>query len=458
MNRSTPRSNSRILCQSGVLIALLALIASLAPASDPIPGRAQTKPVAIIGAMIHPVDAPVIERGTIVFDHGRIVSLGRDVAIPSGAERIDASGKHVYPGLIAPSTQMGLIEIDSVRATDDQIEVGQMNPNVRAEISVNPDSEHIPVARANGIALAVTRPSGGRISGSSALLRLDGWTWEDLTVRAPLGMEVNWPYLADGGGGRRFRRRAPDGGERAADERKIILARIDDMFAEAEAYVKSRPQREAPAEAGDAPDLRMEALRPVISGEIPVFLHADDARQIRSSVEWALGRGLKPIIVGGREAPEVADFLADRKVPVIYGPIYRLPSRRDEDVAAPFEGPAKLEAAGVSFAIGAFDTSNVRNLPYHAGTAVAHGLSKEAALRSITLSPAEILGVADRYGSLAVGKSATLIITDGDPLEIPTHVEAMWIDGMSVDLMSKHTQLYEKYTEKLRRREKTGRF
>jgi len=441
---------------AALAIAAAVALAGLLPASDPIPGRSSAGAVAIVGATIHPVDGAPIENGTIVFERGRIVALGRDVAVPVGAERIVATGKHVYPGLIAPCTELGLIEIESVRATRDQTEVGEMNPNVRAEISINPDSEHIPVARANGIALAVTRPSGGRISGTSALIRLDGWTWEDLTIRAPLGIEVSWPYLAAGGRGRRGRG-APGTAERAENERETIVARVDEFFAAAEAYARARPAQESAAGDGDAPDLRMEALRPAISGEIPVFIEAEDERQIRSAVEWALGRKLRPVIVGGRDAPEVAEYLADRKVPVIYGPIHRLPARRDEDVAAPFAGPARLHAAGVKFAIGAFDTSNVRNLPYQAACAAANGLPKEEALRAITLSAAEILGVADRYGSLTAGKSATLIITDGDPLEIPTQVEAMWIDGARVDLSSRHTQLFEKYTERLKRAQEAAK-
>ncbi|MGA1201813.1 MAG: amidohydrolase family protein [Planctomycetota bacterium] len=436
-----------ILCLLALVGAALIQFGSL-PASDPIPGRKQVKPIAIVGATIHPVDRTPIEAGTVLFQGGRIVAIGEGVEIPAGAEVIDASGKHVYPGLIAPSTELGLIEIGSVRATRDQTEVGTMNPNVRAEISINPDSEHLPVARANGIALAVTRPSGGRISGTSALIRLDGWTWEDLTVVAPLGLEVQWPYLATGGRGRRGW-----GGNaaRAQSERDTIFARIDETFTAATVYANARPEPADGTLDGAAPDLRMEAMRPAVTGEIPVFLHAEDARQIRSSVEWALGRGLKPIIVGGRDAPTVAGFLAERQVPVIYGPIHRLPSSRDEAPSAPFDGPATLHEAGVPFAIGAFDTSNVRNLPYHAATAAAHGLPPEIALRSLTLSAAEIFGVADRYGSITPGKSATVIITDGDPLEITSQVEAMWIDGVRVDLRSRHTQLFEKYTEKLNR-------
>ncbi len=452
-------SSYRSLLSVLILPIIVLLTIQLLPGSDPVPGRPHNGPVAIIGATVHPIDSPPIENATVVFLNGRITEItSSEIQLPENTLKISAEGKHVYPGLIAPSTQLGLIEIGSVRATRDQIEVGSMNPNVRAEISVNPDSEHIPVARSNGIALAVTRPAGGRISGTSALLRLDGWTWEDLTIEAPLGLEVQWPYLASGRRGRWGGGRRGVNPQRAAREREIILAAIDETFATAESYVRARPNAADGSIDGEAPDLRMEALRPVVNGEIPVFLHAQDERQIRSSVEWAIGRGLKPIIVGGRDAANVAEFLASRQVPVIYGPIHQLPSRRDEEYYAPFMAPARLQEAGVQFAIGAFDTSNVRNLPYHAGTAVAFGLSSEEAIRSITLTPAEILGVADRYGSITPGKSATLIITDGDPLQITTQVEAMWIDGAPVDLRNKQTKLYGKYSEKLDRVQEKSRF
>ena len=438
--------------------------------SDPIPGPMQTNPVAIIGATIHPVDGPPIVDGTIIFHRGQITGIGTGIPVPNGCEVVEAHGKHIYPGLIASATSLGLIEISSVRATNDQRETGDLNPNARAASSVNPDSEHIPVARANGIALAATRPSGGLISGQSVLLRLDGWSWEDLAVEANLGLEIQWPSQR---GRRRFfeqedahahghshdRAGTPPIDPRAEEEpasrrsnsASTRVEKIRELFTQAKIYCKNRTAKQEVVD-GKAPDLRLEALRPAIEGVCPVFIHAEGAREIRAAVEWAIEMELRPVIVGGREAPRVAAFLAEHKVPVVYGPVHRLPSSRDDAYDDPFTGPAKLAAAGVEFCIGAFDTSNVRNLPYHAATAAAYGLSPEKALEAITIAPARIFGVADRYGSLARGKSATLIITNGDPLEIPTQVEAMWIDGRSVDLTSRHTQLRDKYAEKIRRK------
>lgn len=444
----------------------IATVSSMASSSDPVPAPEQSGPIAIVGATIHPIDRGPIEDGTIVFDRGKITHIGFRVQIPAGCEVIEATGKHVYPGLIASATSMGLIEISSVRATDDQREAGNLNPNARAASSVNPDSEHIPVARANGIALAVTRPSGGLISGQSALLRLDGWSWEDLAVTQNLGVEVQWPSQ---GGRRRFfedddaharghshdhagipavEPRAEDNPRDAA--RSSRVDEIRELFKQAKIYCKNRPAGWKISD-GNAPDLRLEGLRAAVEGTTPVFIHAQGAREIRAAVEWALGAELRPVIVGGRDATQVAEFLAERNVPVVYGPVHRLPSKRDSAYDEPFTAPAALARAGVEFCIGSFDTSNVRNLPYHAATAAAFGLGADKALEAITLAPARIFGVSDRYGSLTRGKSATMILTDGDPLEIPTQVEAMWIDGRSIDLTSRHTQLRDKYTEKIQR-------
>jgi len=435
---------TRFLARCAAAIALW----GVAWASDQVPAPVQSRPVALVGGTIHPVEAAPIPGGVLVFDRGRITALGPSASIPADAERIDLGpAERVYPGLIASSTQLGLIEISAVRATDDQSELGDLNPNVRAEASVNPDSELIPVARANGIALAVSQPEGGLISGSSALIRLDGWTCEDLVVKAPLGIHVNWPAMrveVPGDSGETDRRRR---------ERDRRIALIRDAFRHARAYGGAKA---AAAKSGAAApvDLRWEALLPVIEKNVPVFLHAEDERQIRAAVSWAAQEGLRAVLMGGVGAPRVASLLRENDVAVIYGPVYALPGRRHEPYDAPFSGPAALHRSGVRFAIADFHTYNVRNLPYHAATAAAFGLPAGEALKAITLYPAQILGVAERYGSLAAGKSATLMITDGDPLEITTHVKALWIDGRRVDLRSKHTALHEKYAEQLRRGER----
>ncbi len=448
-----------------LMLSSIVTVTSMALSSDPVPAPEQSGPIAIVGATIHPVDRAPIEDGIIIFDRGQITHVGFKIQIPAGCEVIDASGKHVYPGLIASATSLGLIEISSIQATNDQREAGNLNPNARAVSSVNPDSEHIPVARANGIALAATRPSGGLISGQSALLRLDGWSWEDLAVTQNLGVEIQWPSME---GRRRFfedddahaeghhdHAGTPTVEPRAEDNprdasRRARVDEIRDLFVQAKIYCKSRPAGWKVSD-GNAPDLLLEGLRAAVDRTCPVFIHAEGAREIRAAVEWALGAELRPVIVGGRDAPQVASFLAERNVPVIYGPVHRLPAKRDAAYDEPFTAPAALARAGVEFCIGSFDTSNVRNLPYHAATAAAYGLGADKALEAITLAPARIFGVADRYGSLTRGKSATMIITNGDPLEIPTQVEAMWIDGRRVDLSSRHTQLRDKYAEKIRR-------
>ncbi|MEE8141614.1 MAG: amidohydrolase, partial [Planctomycetota bacterium] len=360
----------KLYCAYFSLLLMVAAAASV-PASDPIPGTAQQRPVALVGGTIYPVSGDPIPGGTLVFAGGKIVALGKQVNIPAAALHVDIRGRRVYPSFIACDSQIGLVEIGAVRATRDGSEVGEINPNVRAEVSVNPDSEHIPVARANGVALVESMPTGGLISGSSALLRLDGWTWEDLLVEAPLGIHVHWP---------RMRVEVPEDDKKSTEARKKRdqqLAAIHEAFAGARAYAKAKSARNAPRSL--SVDLRYEALLPVISRERPVFLHAGSQRQIRAAVEWARGEKLRPVIVGGQAAPAMADYLKSNEVAVIYGPVHRLPMRRDMPYDAPFTGPARLHEAGVTFALTSFETSNVRNLPYHAAMAAAYGLAPEEA-------------------------------------------------------------------------------
>ena len=414
-------------------------------AHDIIPGAKQSKPIVISNATVHTISGEVIKSGTLILKEGKIAEIGTNLTIPSEATRIDADGKHVYPGLIDPLSNIGLTEIDSVRATIDSRETGNINPNVRAAAAFNPDSELIPVARANGILLATSAPDGGLISGRSALMMLDGWTWEDMTLKADVGMHVNWPRSGGAFGGREGGP-GPGGpggrGEGSGEELKQLSETLD----QAERY-RSALQSSNPPKF----DARLAALIPVIEGKMPVIVAANRAAQIRSAVAYAKHRQLKLVIYGGYEAMDCQELLVAEKVPVIVAGVYRLPTRRDLPYDDAYTLPARLHKAGIPFCIataGRFGGSTLRNLPYHAGTAVAYGLDPAVAIRSITLSTAEILGAADRVGSLAPGLDATLFLADGDILETPTQVTHAFIQGRAVDLNSRHTQLYKKYSAK----------
>ena len=439
----SPAMPSRVTCT----LACLLLGAHAAFPSDQIPAKPQDHPIAIVGATIHTVSGPTIDKGTILFDKGKIVAVGTDINMPPNTEIIDGSLKHVYPGLISPNTEIGLVEIGAVRASRDMAETGRINPNVRAEVAVNPESELIPVLRANGITLAVSAPSGGLISGTSALLMMDGWTWEDMTLRAPLALYVNWPSMR---GTRRLRMTVSE--EEKQKEREAALDELMEAFRDARAYMKAKIAETEKGIPYHDTDLRWESMIPVLEGKIPVVVWADEVRQIQAAVAWAERENIRIIIGGGYDAWRTADLLKQKDIPVLAGGIHRLPERRFEEYDDPYRLPARLHEAGIRFAIiTGDDAAHERNLPFQAGTAAAYGLPKDAALKAITLAPAQIFGVSDRVGSLEAGKDATLILTTGDPLEISTGIVMEYIQGRTIDLTSKHTMLYDKYREKYRR-------
>jgi imidazolonepropionase-like amidohydrolase len=421
---------------------------ALAASADPIaPAPPQSISIRVTGATIHTVSADVIENAQMLFDAGRIVAIGSaGTPSPEAGQTIDLTGLHIYPGMISANTTLGLVEIEGVRATLDVAEPGSINPNVRAERAVNPDSALFPVTRANGVLAALTVPqtsANGLIAGQSAVIELDGWTWEDMTLRARVGMHIDWPTLV-------FPAELPDVRraelEKARDEQRELLRK---SFEDALAYGRAR-------EAGeDQPiDLRWEAMLPVLDGTQPVFVHADRLVEIRDALAFAEEYGLALVLVGGADAWRIADTLAQRDIAVIVSNVHRLPLRRWEGYSTPSENAVRLAEAGVRFAIAGdgtpFEAAHERNLPYEAADAVAHGLPEIEGLRAVTLYPAQILGIDDRLGSLDVGKDATFIVTDGNPLDIRTHVLAAWIRGRPVDLTSRHTQLYEKYQERQR--------
>jgi imidazolonepropionase-like amidohydrolase len=365
------------------------------------------------------------------------------VPVPPGADRIDAEGKHVYPGLFDAHTHVGLIEIDSIRATIDNRELGDINPSVSARLAVNPDSEVIPVTRSNGILLTLTAPTGSLISGSSAVIQLDGWTWEDMTLAPNVAMHVTWPRMKPVTTWPESRSATDQ-----SRSRDRSLQALEDAVEHAEAYRKSR---DAPG-SRQAFDSRWEAMIPVLDAQLPIIVEADEVQQIQAAVAWTQQHGLRMILYGGYDAIHCAELLKKYDIPVIVGGVYRLPRRRSDPYDTPFTLPERLRQADIRFCISSADGgANVRNLPYHAAMASAFGLPPLEALKAITLYPAEILGVADRVGSLEAGKDATLIVTDGDPLDTTTHVEAAFVAGRPVDLSDRHKRLHRKYEEKYKR-------
>ncbi len=434
------------------VIGLIMFVISGSGASE-IPAIAQNHPIAIVGATIHPVSGPVIEQGVILFDKGKIVAIGTNISLPENTEKIDGHGKHVYPGMIDARSDIGLTEIGAVRATNDVFETGSVNPNVRAEVAVNPESEIIPVTRANGITTAVTMPDGGVISGTAAAITLDGWTWEDLTFKAPVGLVVNWPSMTINRAW--WEQRSEEDQKKARDK---ALNEVRTTFQEARSYLQAKHAESQQGIPHHKTDLRWEAMEPVLDGKIPVLLNAEEIQQIQSAVAWADQEHVKLVLLGGYDAWRATALLKEKNVSVIINPIHRTPRRAWESYDMAFTLPKKLFESGVHFCIAAEGgSSNERNLPYNAATAAAYGLPKDEALKAITIYPAQILGISDRVGSLETGKDATLIVTNGDPLEIRTNVEMEFIQGKNIPLSSRHTHFYDKYKEKYNRLEPSAK-
>ncbi|MCK6421990.1 MAG: amidohydrolase family protein [Aquabacterium sp.] len=429
-------------------------VAPRARAAEEVPAPPQREPLVVTGATLHPVSGPSLPGGRMWVDGGRIKAvLGADDPLPAAAaaaRRLELAGRHVYPGFIAANTSLGLVEVNSVRATLDTTETGAVNPHARAVVAVNADSELIPVARTNGVLAALTVPLAGRrglISGTSALIQLDGWNWQDMALVPEVGLHVHLPSM------RLTRHALPALSEPLLDELRRSTNRrlrlLDDSFESARAYSKLR--QSDPSAPWDA---RWEAMRPVFEQQRPVFVHADELAQIRHALGLAERFELRLVIVGGADAWRMPELLRQRGVPVIVAGVHELPRRRDDDVDTPFRLPARLAQAGVQYCIsrvgGERSASNERNLPYEAATAAAHGLAPEEALKAITLHAARILGADDRLGSLQPGRLASFIVTDGDPLETTTRIERLYVQGREVDPGNRQRRLERKYEQRYR--------
>ncbi len=438
--RSAGRSDRR-----PALAALAVLLLALPALTLGTAAGLHAETLALVGATVHPVSGPDIPDGVVLIDGGRITAVGRagDLAVPAAARVIQLDGKHIYPGFVDPASALGLREIESVRGSTDLGETGDDNANVRGQVAFNADSQLIGPAVAGGVLYAQVVPTGGVFNGTSAVMRLHGWNWTDMTLQAPVGMQLTYPRLTPARG---FFARQSE--EEFQKQKEKALKALQEIVDGARTY---RTARTAMA-AGKGPaveiDPRYEALLPVLDGKLPLYVHAAEKAQIESALDWAKREKLgNLVLVASADAQYLAERLAKERVPVILSGVLELPTRRWEPYDAAYAAAAVLQRAGVKVAIGAGnDPSQARNLPFHAAMAAAFGLPKDVALRAVTLTPAEILGVADRIGSLDAGKEASLFVCDGDPLEIVTHIERVWIGGQEIDLAhERQRELYDRY-------------
>lgn len=411
-----------------------------------LPAPKQMGTTVITNATVHVGNGQVLNNASIEIKDGKITQVGTNITPSAGATIVNAQGKHVYPGLILPMSTLGLVEISSVRATNDAQEIGDLNPNVRSIIAYNTDSRVINTLRSNGILLANVVPQGGTLSGTSSVVQLDAWNWEDAAYATDAGVHFRMPSLMArprfgrfGGGGGGGPQQSP------ADQVREDLDRIDEIksfFYEAKAY------HAEPAHAQT--NLKLEAVKGLFDKKQKLYIHANTVKQMLIALEFVKEFGFDVVIVGGMDSWQIADLLKQNNVSVILQQPHSLPTLEDDDIDQPFKTAAMLQKAGVVFAISDDDgQTRGRNLPFNAGTAAAYGLSKEEALQAITLNAARVLGIADKTGSIEVGKDANIIISEGDILDMRTSVVTdAFIQGRKIDLTDKHKLLYDRYNHK----------
>ena len=394
-----------------ILFAFILSSGDALMAQNPAPASEQKGSVLIMNGIAHLGNGKVIENSAIAFDKGKLTLVADATMIRIDKRKydtvIDASGKHIYPGFIACNTTLGLTEIDLIRATRDYREIGEMNPNIRSIIAYSTDSRIIPTVRSNGVLIAEVVPQGGMISGQSSVVSLDAWNWEDAAIALDFGIHMNWPRMF-----------VPQFGDAEREENlhkrmKTELAELEIFFEEASSYSKNP----TPVEK----NLRFEAMKPLFNGSKKLFVHCNYAKEIVAVVDFAKRHNLKVVLVNATDSWRVTSLLKENKIPVILNGTHNLPPREDEDIDIAYKLPYLLKQGGVEFAMSVDGSWQVRNLMFQAGTGQAYGLSAEEALMSITSSPATILGIQNRVGTLEENKDATLIISDGDALDMRTN-------------------------------------
>ncbi len=418
--------------------------------NNQIPGTEQKRPILLRGGTLHTVSGDILEEHDLLFAEGRIITIDEQIQPSPETDIYEIYGKHVVPGFVAGYTRIGLTEISAVKQTNDHSEIGEINPNVRANVAYNPDSDLIPVTRSNGILVVNSAPSSGRIPGQSSVMLMDGWTWEDATLKHPAALNINWPnmYLNYG-------KKIKKNEKIQRDEYNQQVRELDQLIRNVRAYHQRKSAKERKAEHKQETDLRLESMIPFVVYKEPIHVKANDIRQIEAAINWSNEQDLNIVIVGGRDSWVNPKILVENNVPVILLGVQVTPRRRFEPIHMPYKLPALLHESGVHFCIsldpGYPMDGHVRTLPDEAMRATSWGLSKEQALRSITLSAAEILGVDDKIGSLEPGKDATFFIAESEPLTQITNPIKAFIQGRELDLSDRQKDLWEKYKEKYRR-------
>lgn len=423
-----------------ILYTALLALPLVSQAQAPAPAPKQEQPIALMNGIAHLGNGEVIQNSAILIRDGKIeqvVDATTARLALEGYEQISVQGKHVYPGFILPYSNLGLREIDAVRSTLDDQEVGEFNPNVRSLIAYNTDSEITPTVRANGILLAQIAPRGGLIAGSSSVVALDAWNWEDAVVKADGGIWMNWPSIY-----RRSGWWAEPGPIEKNKEYDKQMSEIESFMGSALAYSKGGTPKET--------NLKLEAMKGLFDGSKRLYITASYTKEIVESVRTAQKYGVKNIVIVGAEDGWYAkDFLKENKIPVLLANLHRLPERPEEDVDMPYKLPQMLQKEGILVGLIYNDLKSNRNLPFFAGTAAAYGLDKEEALKMITSNTAKILGIDEEAGTLEKGKRAILFVSEGDALDMRTNnVSLALIDGRKLNLTNKHIRLYEKFKDK----------
>ncbi|HWR33383.1 MAG TPA: amidohydrolase family protein [Chitinophagaceae bacterium] len=440
-----------------LFLVILSAGATVMAQSNVLPAPAQKGVMYVKNATIHVGNGTVIENGVIQIRDGKIEKVGKDISIPAGETNVvDAKGKQLYPGLILPASSLGLVEINAVKATNDAREIGDMNPNVRSIVAYNTDSKVINTLRSNGILAANIVPQGSFLAGSSSVVQLDAWTWTDAAVQLDGGMHLYMPSLMARPSFGRFGGGMPGGPNATGtqpDPVKEGLEQIEKLkafFKEAKAYNA--------AATHDETNLKYEAVKNLFDKKQKFYVHANQVKQMLVALDFVKEFGFDVVIVGGSESWQIADLLKQHNVSVILQQMHSLPTSNDDDVDQPYKTAAILQKAGVTFAISDDDNqTRGRNLSFNAGTAVTYGLSKEEALAAITLNAAKIMGVAEKTGSIEVGKEANFIISSGDILDMSTsNVTDAFIQGKKINLDDKQKQLNDRYEQKYELKPKKG--